>query len=114
MDRRVQKIVALMEGNLHQDLSLNRLACMVNLSPSRLSHLFKSETGLAPKCYLDHLRISKAQELLRSTFLSVKEIRIKVAGGDQSHFSRQFKKHAGLSPTEFRRRESLKLDQEGN
>jgi AraC family transcriptional regulator of arabinose operon len=106
MDRRIREIVVLMEEDLQWHFSLNHLSCLVNLSPSRLSHLFKSETGLTPNCYLRRLRIFKAEELLRTTFLSVKEIRIKVAGGDRSHFSRQFKKENGLTPTEFRRREN--------
>lgn len=108
MDRRIQTIIILMEGNLQHDLSLTDLAFKVNLSSSRLSHLFKTETGLAPSGYLGRLRIGKAKELLRTTFLSVKEIRIKVAGGDQRNFARRFKKETGLTPSDFRRREHEK------
>lgn len=104
MDRRIQAIIIIMEGNLQHDLSLTYLASNVNLSPSRLSHLFKTETGFAPRSYLERLRIGKAKELLRTTFLTVKEIRIKVAGGDHRNFARRFKKETGLTPSTFRHR----------
>jgi YesN/AraC family two-component response regulator len=46
----------------------------------------------------------EAQKMLSETFLSVKEIRGKLGNIDRSHFSREFKKFCGVSPTEFRKR----------
>jgi len=46
----------------------------------------------------------EAQRMLSETFLSVKEIRAKLGNIDRSHFSREFKKFCGLTPTEFRKR----------
>jgi transcriptional regulator GlxA family with amidase domain len=109
MDRRIHAVIVVMEGNLQHDLSVTHLAFKVNLSASRLSHLFKTETGLAPRGYLERLRIGKAKELLRTTSLTVKEIRNKVSGVDQRNFVRRFKKETGLTPSNFRRREPGEL-----
>ena len=60
MDRRVQSVIKLMEVYLDQPLSLHDLARSVNLSPWRLSHLFKTETRTPPLQYLRTLRMQQA------------------------------------------------------
>jgi AraC family transcriptional regulator of arabinose operon len=102
MDPRLQIVIALMKRELHRDLSLNELASAVNLSLSRLHHLFKAETGTTPAQYLRLLRMEHARKLLESSFLSVKQIVASVGGRDRSHFEREFKKQYGLTPTQYR------------
>ncbi len=102
MDRRVQMVTAIMEADFERELSLVGLAQFVNLSPSRLHHLFKAEAGVAPACYLRALRLKKSKELLETTFLSVKQIMARVGVKDKSHFERGFKKAYGLTPAQHR------------
>ncbi len=102
MDRRVQSVIKLMEVYLDQPLSLNDLARSVNLSPWRLSHIFKTETRTPPLQYLRTLRMQQAKVLLETTFLSVKQIMTEVGVRDGSHFVRDFKTTYGLSPTRYR------------
>lgn len=102
MDARIQRILHLMEDNFSRGLSLGSMAQSVNLSPSRLSHLFKSELGMPPAQYLKTLRMKKARGLLEATFLSVKEIAVQVGLGDGSHFVQDFKKSHGLTPIQYR------------
>jgi AraC family transcriptional regulator of arabinose operon len=102
MDRRVQSVIKLMEVYLDQPLSLHDLARSVNLSPWRLSHLFKTETRTPPLQYLRTLRMQQAKVLLETTFLSVKQIMTEVGVRDGSHFVRDFKTTYGLSPTRYR------------
>jgi AraC-like DNA-binding protein len=59
MDARIQKILHLMEDDFSRGLPLGRMARSVNLSSSRLSHLFKSELGMSPAQYLKTLRMKK-------------------------------------------------------
>jgi transcriptional regulator GlxA family with amidase domain len=80
------------------------MATSVNLSYSRLEHLFKAETGSTPLNYLRKLRIEKARELLETTFLTNQQIIIRVGIYDESHFVRDFKKAYGRSPSEYRKR----------
>lgn len=104
LDPRIIKVLEMMNLNLHRELSIGRMAASVNLSYSRLAHLFKSETGMTPLNYLKRLRIEKARELLETTFLTNQQIIIRVGLGDESHFTRDFKKAYGLSPRRYRER----------
>jgi len=102
MDPRVQKVVTLMREEFHRESSLNEMAQFVNLSPSRLRYLFKSEIGMPPAQYLKAFRMQRARELLETTFLSVKEIISSIGVNDQSHFIREFKRTYGLTPAQYR------------
>lgn len=92
-----------MLSRLRTQPTLEEMSQAVNLSPSRLRSLFKVETGMSPTEYLKDLRLARARELLETTFLQVKEIRIKVGIPDQSNFVRDFKRKYGVSPTEYRK-----------
>jgi len=102
MDRRVRRVIALMKHSLALKLSGHALAKSVNLSAARLRQLFKQETSISPIRYLRRLRTKRAAYLLRTSFMSVKEVAFQTGSGDVSHFVRDFKKHYGVTPTEFR------------
>ena len=104
MDQRVCETITLMKDNLHRKLSLDLMAQSVSLKTSRLSYLFKAETGFAPAQYLKIIRMQQARHLLETTWLSVKIISVKVGVNDVSHFVRDFWKTYGLTPTEHRTR----------
>ena len=75
---------------------------IIGLSPSRLRHMFKAETGMTPTQFLKSLRIRKAKSLLETTRLSVKEVMASVGVSDPSNFTRDFKRAHGLTPTHAR------------
>lgn len=104
MNRRIQLVVSLMKNDLRRAPSLNELAASVNLSASRLRHIFKAETGMTPAQYLKSLRMRAAKELLESTFLSVKEIAVGIGYEHPSHFVRDFRKVYDISPAQYRAR----------
>lgn len=104
MDRRVRKVISLLEANLCREVPLCELARSVNLSSSRLCHLFTVEMGVPPARYLKTLRLQQARELLETSFLNVKEVANKVGINDESHFVRDFKKLHGLTPARYRAR----------
>jgi AraC family transcriptional regulator of arabinose operon len=104
MDRRIQIIIALMERETSTSPDMSGIARQVNLSPSRLRHLFKKETGKTPAQFLKSLRLRQAALLLSTTFLSVKEISNRVGITNTSHFVREFKKVYGVAPTTYRNR----------
>lgn len=101
-DRRVKDVIAFMEDNLSQRLSLGTLAQGVNLSSTQLNYLFKSKFGVTATQYLKSSRLEKARELLETTHLSVKEVAAKVGLNDASHFVRDFKKAYGITPAQYR------------
>jgi AraC family transcriptional regulator of arabinose operon len=102
MDIRVQMVIAHLNNNLHQELRLDSLACSLNISPSRLRHLFKEEVGVSLFVYLKLLRMRRAKELIETTFLSIKEIMFTIGICDESHFVRDFKRSYGLPPMKYR------------
>ena len=117
MDRRVQQAITLMkEKYLCTPLPpswLDDLAQSLNLSPSRLRYLFKTETGLTPAQYLKHLKMEKAKELAESTNLRVNQILAMIEVGDGSHFLRDFKNAYGLTLSEYRNQFNLESEEEG-
>lgn len=102
MDPRLQIVIKAMKEECHHEIALNDLASSVNLSLSRLHHLFKAEVGTTPAHYLHTLRMERAEELLKFTVLSVKQILVRVGMNDRSHFDRDFKKTHGLTPMQYR------------
>lgn len=102
MEPRIYKVIRLMTADPSRELSLDELARSVNLSKSRLRHLFKREMGVSPLRYFKEQKMRKAKELLESTFLNVKEVMLKVGIKDRRHFARDFKKAYGLPPARHR------------
>jgi transcriptional regulator GlxA family with amidase domain len=86
-----------------RDLSTDELARHVNLSTSRLRHLFRSETGQSISQYRKMLRIQKAKELIETTFLSMKQVMLKAGIKDKGQFAREFRKVYGTRPIDYRR-----------
>jgi len=104
MDHRVESIIVLLQKDLRKHLSINQLAKLVHLSPSRLNHIFRRETELSLSQYVKSMRLRRARDLLETTFLNVKETMASVGVNDASHFVRDFKKVFGFTPSEYRKR----------
>ena len=101
-DGRVRLVLQKMHLDIDSPLSIGALAESVRLSPSRLSHLFRSELEMSPAQYLKRIRIFVAGNMLRKTRLSQKEILAATGITDRSHFTRHFKRIYGESPSQFR------------
>ena len=101
---RIEDICRKMIQNYNEDVNINLLSQKLNISTSRFLHLFKECTGTSPKNYIIGIRIKKACELLENTDLSILSISEQVGIFDQNYFSRLFKRHTGISPTEYRKK----------
>ncbi len=102
MDRRIEKIVALIKADPGKEFRLDELSQFVNLSPSRVSHLFKRDTGMSVISFVRAVRIRAAEELLKNSYLSIKEIRLKIGFTDESNFVRAFEKVHDTPPSRYR------------
>ena len=87
-----------------EDLSRDTIAQYTFLSPDYLSKVFKKRTGFSISDYLIQERFKKARELLVSTDLSVSAVASAVGYSHFSYFSKMFKKVAGCTPIEYRKR----------
>lgn len=103
MDRRIELVISKLKNDTATAWDNTTLATMVNLSPSRFRHLFKQETGTTPAQLLKEFRLRKAERMLRTTFLSVKQVLKQVGIGSNAHFVHDFRKKYGMTPTAYRR-----------
>jgi AraC-like DNA-binding protein len=106
MDRRIELAIAAIETDLARAWEVAQLAALVNLSASRFRHVFKEETRLSVSQFLRERRLERAEYLLRTTFLSVKEVMTEAGLSSTSHFVRYFKQKYGLTPSAYRKRAS--------
>lgn len=104
MDRRIVKILGLISQDLSKRVSLASLARSVNLSPSRLRALCRLELGCSLLQHIRLMRLQRAQLLLDSTQMTIKEITVAVGWSDCSHFVRDFERAFGTSPMRYRNR----------
>lgn len=85
-----------------RDMSVKMLADRVYLTPTYLSGLFKRKTGKTIGEYITCVRIEKAKSLLYDKQLKLYHISEKVGYEDANYFAKIFKRHTGLTPSEYR------------
>jgi len=102
-DARIAHVMALMATHRSDPLQVDELARQVNLSSSYLTRLFRDETGSAPAAFDRARRLDRAHDLIRNSFLSVKQVMAEVGWSDPSHFCRDFKRRFGVSPRALRK-----------
>jgi AraC family transcriptional regulator of arabinose operon len=86
----------------HQRLRIEKLAAKLNLSPSRLEHLFKNDTGVSITKYRSQVRLGEATLRLKSGRGQIKEIAFALGYRHPSSFSRAFRLAFGISPRQCR------------
>lgn len=86
--------------------TLDSLAEEVHLSRSQLARSFAATVGMSPMAYLRQMRAERMACLLASTDLSVAEAARSVGWKNQFHASQCFHAAYGMSPTEYRRRQT--------
>lgn len=101
-------ILAFVQRNIMQDITLRSIADACACSESTVSHLFKEYTNQSVKKYMNNLRIKQAERLLVTTDLPIGNIAILCGFADANYFSTAFKKSVGLSPVKYRTNDSFK------
>ncbi|MEC0264269.1 AraC family transcriptional regulator [Paenibacillus anseongense] len=89
---------------LCEEATVAGIAKEMNLSRSQCSKLFSKVYGLSPRQYVSQQKLKLAKELLVTTHLPMTDIAEKLGFHSASHFSRQFRRWTGQSPSEFKPR----------
>lgn len=85
-----------------QDLSLEAISQVLNLTPVYFSRLFKRSTGHCFTEYLNYVRVSKSETLLQGTTMSILEISMEVGFSSVSYYNRIFKRMKNCTPSLYR------------
>jgi len=101
---RLRQVIAYVEDNLSQDLSLKELAAVAGVSVSHIKTTFRESVGLPVHQYVIRRRVDRAQVLLREGKLSISRIAAETGFSHQSHLSYHVRRLLGVSPSESARR----------
>lgn len=99
----LEPLLQYIRGHLDRELTIQELAAQVCLHPNYFIRMFKEQMGVPPIQYISRVKMEKAKELLVQTGANISDVARQVGFQDYFHFSKQFKKLAGLTPTEYRK-----------
>lgn len=83
-------------------VSVDDLAGVSGLKPTRFNEIFKRQTGLTPYAFVRNVRMRMATELLLAGKEPLSGIAYRLGFSDQAHFSREVKLYTGMSPSKYR------------
>jgi len=98
----LRKVEDYVTAHLAEEISIEGLAALVELSSSHFAHVFKESTGMTPLQFVTRQRVTRAQQLIRETSRSLIDVGLEVGYTSPSHFAQVFRRVVGVTPTEFR------------
>lgn len=98
----IEQIKEVIHKRYNENITINEIAKEVYLSTTYLCMVFKQETGETVNEYITKVRIERAKELLMDPKNKLYDICYSIGYTEPGYFSKIFKKHTGLSPTEYR------------
>ncbi len=99
-------MLAFIQENYAQQISLTKIAQSAGISKSEAARCFEKLVQKSPGRYLMDLRLEKAQQMLIQGHVSIAEIAEKSGFGSSSYFCKIFKRELGMTPLQYRNRET--------
>ncbi len=103
---KIQRICEFVTQHFREEIDAAAIANSANLHPKYAMSVFKKSTGVTLSQYVQLLRLSYAQSLLLREGDNVLQVAMDSGFGSLSQFNKAFRKHAGVSPSEFKRQTS--------
>lgn len=100
----VDRAIQFIQTHLTDKLTVEEIAASTGYSSSYFSHMFTEETGLSPYQFVLKSRMDHAQQLLKTTRMSVQEIAFQCGFNSAANFCYTFKRATGVSAHEYRKR----------
>ncbi|MBE6884886.1 MAG: helix-turn-helix domain-containing protein [Ruminococcaceae bacterium] len=101
-DPLIENLKAYVEANLEYKVDLSMLAQIFHYNEKYLGRLFKKKTGMSFSQYINLRRLNYGQMLLKESSDPVIAISTQSGFNNVTYFNRMFKKHFGVTPTEYR------------
>ncbi|MFY0713043.1 AraC family transcriptional regulator [Seonamhaeicola sp. NFXS20] len=101
--KRVFKFLELMETHFLNETNAEFYANTIGISVKRLNQILKEKLNLTAKQIINQRQITEAKRVLIKSNISTKELAFKLGFDSVSSFSRFFKKHVGISPSDFKK-----------
>ncbi len=98
----IRPVLAYVEEHCRERVTLDDVAEVVHLSPSRVRHVFRDVSGVGFKEYATRVRLAEAKRLLLATDLSVAEVAHSVGYTNVHQFYTVFHRYCSLQPAEYR------------
>ena len=99
----VGRTIGHLSRHFDQDLTVDGIAEITDISASHLAHLFRSEIGMSVRDYLTRVRVTIAQDLLAHTDEKLEAIATSLGFADTSHLAHVFQRITGKPPSAYRR-----------
>ncbi|PKH24510.1 AraC family transcriptional regulator [Enterobacterales bacterium CwR94] len=100
----LRNTLAWIEAHLADGITLKQLAEQAGLSEFHFARMFRQSMNSAPHQYVMQRRMTRADEMIRHSPLSLTDIALACGFSSASHFSHRFKRHFGIAPSALRNR----------
>ena len=98
----INRALGYLHAHFHEPISVSDAAAIAGYTPNYFNTCFREQVGMPFGEYLRQMRLNYAENLLRSSTISVSEVAFEAGFGSLSHFSRSFRNKHGCSPLEYR------------
>ncbi|MEN8121632.1 MAG: AraC family transcriptional regulator [Bacteroidota bacterium] len=101
--KRIDKIYEYVTNNYKEEIKLEDLASIANMTPTSLCRFFKHSTRKSISEFINEVRIGYSCKLLFNEKLTISDVCFSCGYNNLSYFNRQFKKHIGISPSAYQK-----------